>query len=310
MWQETTDKAAELARECCFFFTEEYIFNMSCALEIGCIGVGKLGGNLAVQLARATCAVRHVYSRHPVDAVIVAREISAGVSPSLHDIARKSDVLIISVPDAQLDGILESLSELPAVRATFLLHTSGSIPAHALNWAGMDFLCASMHPLAGFSHFDPQRNLFANIPFGVEGHPLACELANSLIAKVGGKAIAIDSRKKTTYHFAAALAANSIFGIIAQAERLLIECGLANAQAQAVVSSLIMRVFENYTDYGLTHAITGPLVRDDVLTLCAHFDCAREHNMLEQYCSNMRVVAQAIDKVALFEHVTHCTACD
>jgi predicted dinucleotide-binding enzyme len=81
-------------------------------MQIGLIGTGKIGACLALKFKDAGHTVRIANSRGPETLADLAKEVGA-MAVSVVDVAKQSDVLIISVPMKAIQQFPASLPQKP-----------------------------------------------------------------------------------------------------------------------------------------------------------------------------------------------------
>jgi predicted short-subunit dehydrogenase-like oxidoreductase (DUF2520 family) len=183
------------------------------------------------------------------------------------EIAARSDVLVLAVPDDALIRVAEQLAAF--VRpGQVVLHTSGRHGTDALAaLARAGARTIAFHPAMTFTGSDV--DLDRTCVFGLTAAPAERALAEELVADLGGTPMWIDEADRTLYHSALAHGANHLVTIVAQSMDLLRQAGASDPAA--VLRPLLGAALANALDYG-DDALTGPVVRGDVTTIRAHVD--------------------------------------
>lgn len=179
-----------------------------------------------------------------------------GPSDDLVDAATGVQVLILSVPDANIAEVAASIAPGDAV----VLHVSGATTLDALLPHQRR---GSVHPLVSLP--DPTigaDRLLDGVSFAIAGDPAAAEV----VAVLGGRAIDIDDEQRTLYHATAAIAANHLVALCGQVERLAVAVGLP----EDTLWNLMATTLDNIRDIGAAAALTGPASRGDTSTIDAH----------------------------------------
>lgn len=223
---------------------------------IGIAGTGRVALALAALLGKNGIAGIAVAGRR---AAITLRELP-----------RHSRRILIAVAD---DAIGEVACELAAggFRDGIALHTSGSAGPEALaalrasgNSVGV------LHPLQTVP--TPERGVetLAGASFAYAGDPQAAAWAQTLIAQLGGKPLAVDPRHWQLYHAAAVMASNYHAALVDAALELMEDAGIARGAALEALAPLIRAATDNVLALGPEAALTGPIRRGDAGTVQRH----------------------------------------
>lgn len=203
------------------------------------IGPGRAGGALAVALRDAGWRVEGPLGRDhdPATATTGAR------------------IVLLAVPDGAVAALAASLAPGEAVVA----HVAGAL--------GLDVLAphprvASVHPLVSLPDAELGARRLAGAWFAVAGDPVAAEVVDAL----GGRAVAVADEDRTTYHAAAAVAANHLVALLGQVDRLARRAGVP---LEAYLD-LARGALDNVAEVGPAAALTGPVARGDRATVTAH----------------------------------------
>jgi predicted short-subunit dehydrogenase-like oxidoreductase (DUF2520 family) len=256
-------------------------------LRIGIIGAGRIGTALAFHLSRAGWRIAGIQDIEKDRAEKLARIIPTGTASSPKELARRADILFLSVPDSEIAHIAESLGEIEKYRARFLFHFSGILPARILHLAGMERAVYSLHPFGGIPPGALEKNPFFGLYFSGEGESPAKPIATQIAKDLDGIFVEIDSSKKTTYHLAASLVANHMFALLSAGERLMAESGLQETISKSMITQLAKSAIENYREHGALEGLTGPVVRKDELTIAEHLIEADKHGLFELYSAGI-----------------------
>jgi predicted short-subunit dehydrogenase-like oxidoreductase (DUF2520 family) len=198
------------------------------------------------------------------------------------------------VQDTAIAPLAEELGDCGNIRARFLFHTSGIVPARVLRLAGLDRAVYSLHPFGGITSKPSGENPFAGLHFGGEGDDIARPIAEKITADLGGIFVPIRSSAKTYYHLAASLVANDGFALFGAGEKLLERAGLPKEIAREMTISIAKKALENYEKHGLISGLTGPVTRGDELTISQHIVAAEKSGNLDLYLAGLRILREII----------------
>ena len=245
-------------------------------MKLTFIGAGKLGGALAIALARRGYAVENVVSRDLKHAADLASKISpAPIAVSLAQIETiaPTEIVFITTVDSAIAATAARLAELPqfAKRDTIFLHTSGALSSEILAvLRDGNGKIGSLHPLVSVSDSMIGADKFANAYFCIEGESEAVAVARKIVTDLGGNGFSIAAEHKPLYHAAAVTSAGHTVALFDAAAAMLENCGLANDQARRILLPLLHSAVENLSKQTPSAALTGTFARADVDTLQKH----------------------------------------
>ena len=232
--------------------------------SVSIVGVGRLGGALALALSRAGYQVENLIYRSNVP-----EDIAGLISPSPNLITFKdlegisSDAIFITSADPDIEAISSRLS-LKIKNKPLVFHASGSLSSDILSDLA-DAGCAtgSMHPLVSIS--DPVRGSerFAGAFFCIEGQDEAVVAAKEMVVKLGGNGFSIETRFKSLYHAAAVTASGHLVALIDIAMETLSKCGIGPDEAKRILMPLVKSTVENLENQSNAKALTGTFARAD-----------------------------------------------
>jgi predicted short-subunit dehydrogenase-like oxidoreductase (DUF2520 family) len=237
--------------------------------RIGVIGAGRVGAVLASALRSAgheivAAAGESTASRTRMETLLpgVAR-----LKPT--DVARSSDLLLLTVPDDMLGNVVTTLAGAGAIRpGQYVVHTSGRHGLAVLEPARrLGAHVVAMHPAMTFTGTDVDLPRLRGCVFGVTAEGDDRAIAETLVSDLGGVAMFVPEEKRTLYHAGLAHGANHLVTLVAQAMELLSASGAEDPAA--TLRPLLSAALDNALADG-DAALTGPIVRGDVNTVAAH----------------------------------------
>ncbi|MCS0639047.1 DUF2520 domain-containing protein [Streptomyces sp. LP05-1] len=245
-------------------------------LAVGVVGAGRVGPALAASLALA--------GHHPVavsgvsDASVRrAAELLPGV-PLMEpaQVLARADLVLLTVPDDALPGLVRGLAETGAVRpGQLLVHTSGRYGAAVLDPARRaGALPLALHPAMTFTGTAVDVQRLAGCSFGVTAPEELRLAAEALVIEMGGEPEWIAEDDRPLYHAALALGANHLVTLVAQAMELLRAAGVG--APDRMLGPLLGAALDNALRFG-DAALTGPVARGDAGTVAAHIAELRRH---------------------------------
>ncbi|MGV9645211.1 Rossmann-like and DUF2520 domain-containing protein, partial [Streptomyces sp. NPDC003514] len=198
-------------------------------LTVGVVGAGRVGPALAASLQLAghrPVAVSGVSdaSRRRAEHLLPGVPL---VPPA--EVLARSELVLLTVPDDALPGLVEGLAETGAVRpGQLLVHTSGRYGAKVLDPAlRAGALPLALHPAMTFTGTPVDVQRLAGCSFGVTAPEELRLAAEALVIEMGGEPEWIAEERRPLYHAALALGANHLVTLVAQSMELLREAGVA-----------------------------------------------------------------------------------
>ena len=238
-------------------------------LSVGVVGAGRVGAVLAAALVRAghrvvaASAVSDA-SRARVDALLPGTLV---VPPD--EIFALADLVLLTVPDDVLPGLVEGLVSAGAVRpGQLIVHTSGRYGVAVLDEATRrGGLPLALHPVMTFTGRTEDLTRLAGACFGVTAPEPLRPIADALVLEMGGDPQWVDEDKRVLYHAALTGGANHLSTLVNQSVDLLRRCGVA--EPERMLAPLLGAALDNALRSG-DAALTGPVARGDAGTIAAH----------------------------------------
>jgi predicted short-subunit dehydrogenase-like oxidoreductase (DUF2520 family) len=243
------------------------------------VGAGRLGTVLGAALVRRGWTAAAIVDKDPGAARESRRIIGRGTAVAgLGGTARLGDVVIIAVPDNAVGRVAAGLARSGVSWAgRFVFHTSGLLPARVLEpLRKRGARIASVHPVQSFSRKDTPASIFRGITWGVEGDPAAVAAAEEMVRSLRGNVLLLSEKDKPLYHAACSLASNAMIALEWTASGMLGAAGIGEKAAAGMLFPLVQGTLQNVNNLGLEKALTGPIIRGDVVTVRKHLEALRD----------------------------------
>jgi predicted short-subunit dehydrogenase-like oxidoreductase (DUF2520 family) len=238
-------------------------------LAVGVIGAGKAGTALGAALARAGHTV--VAASAVSDASVErARTVFPGaVIAEPGQVLRRADLVLLTVPDDVLPGLVAGLAATEApVEGRLLAHASGRHGLAVLEPAARrGGLPLALHPVMTFTGRSDDVDRLSGTCFGVTAPEVLRPAAEALVIEMGGEPVFISEEHRDLYHAALAGAANHLVTLVAQAADLLRAAGVTDPAR--LLGPLLAASLDNALLLG-DAGLTGPVARGDAETVAAH----------------------------------------
>lgn len=238
-------------------------------LRVGVVGAGRVGAVLAAALRDAgheivAAAGESDASRRRLDALLPGVRRA---KPT--DVARAGDVLLLTVPDDMLGNVVTVLAASGALReGQYVVHTSGRHGLAVLEPARrVGARVLALHPAMTFTGTALDLERLAGCVFGLTAGAAERELAEALVADLGGRAMWVPEEMRTLYHAGLAHGANHLVTLVTEAMEMLAAAGADDPAG--TLRPLLSAALDNALERG-DAALTGPIVRGDLGTVRAH----------------------------------------
>ena len=237
--------------------------------NIAIIGVGKMGGALALAFSKKNYRVTQLFTRnyekaHEIANLIEPRPQILG-SEELEKI--DADIVFITTQDAEIATVAENLADR-LENLPYIFHTSGALSSkelEKLNDEGCEV--GSIHPLISISDAKIGAESFKGAYFCVEGDRNAVDVATQIIANLDGIPFSIETKYKPLYHASAVTACGHLVALVSTAVEMLSRCDLSKDEAQTILFPLIKSTVDNLAVQTPAQALTGTFARADMDTL-------------------------------------------
>ena len=248
-------------------------------MKVSIIGVGRLGGALALALSKKGYSIENLVVRKRETAEKIADNINPKPQILISDETEKlagSETIFIATQDSEIESVADDLAGKLSNKP-FVFHTSGSLSSRVLRSLS-EIGCAvgSIHPLVSVSDSFLGAGSFKGVFFCLEGEREAIALAEKIVGDLQGKSFAVETKFKTLYHASALTAAGHLTALISIAVEMLAACGLSGEKAQEVLMPLVKSTIENLETQTPPAALTGTFARADVETMKKHLAAIKE----------------------------------
>jgi len=249
-------------------------------LRIAIVGGGKVGSVLGRIFLEEGCTVSAVVSRTQASARRAGRFLSCtniGTSPGV--IPADTDLLFITTPHSEVEGVARTLAAQPALRFSHLAacHASGMLTAVALRpLEERGATVFSFHPLQTFPRdFPPGKISARGITYGVDGSPEGIRFSKRIAKILGGRVLEVPPELRPFYHAACVVASNHLTTLLWVLERMFSRLGTGEQDFTRVFRPIIHATLDNIERTSPASAMSGPVARGGVETVAQHFDAVR-----------------------------------
>lgn len=278
-------------------------------LKVGIISAGRVGTALGVALERAEHVVVGCSAISAASRRMAERRLPDTPVLPVPDVADRAELLLLTVPDSELPGLVRGLAATGAVRrGTIVVHTSGANGIGLLApLAEQGCVALAIHPAMTFTGADEDIDRLADTCFGITAaDEIGHAIAQSLVLEIGGEPFGVREDARTLYHAALAHGSNHIVTVIADALAALRE-SLKGQEllgqetvvddpgglAERILGPLARAALENTLQRGQA-ALTGPVARGDAAAVAAHLQALNDVDpqLAQAYCADSLRTAQ------------------
>ncbi|KHO18005.1 Rossmann-like and DUF2520 domain-containing protein [Mycolicibacterium setense] len=259
-------------------------------LSVGIISAGRVGTALGYALERVehvvvACSAISWESRSRAQ----RRLPETSILP-VPDVAQRAELLLLTVPDAELPSLVSGLATTGVVRpGTIVVHTSGANGVAVLApLTELGCIPLAIHPAMTFTGADEDIARLPDACFGITAaDEVGYAIGQSLVLEIGGEPFRVPEHARTQYHAALAHASNHLVTLLLDAvdtlraslrgQELLGQELVGDAPgglAERVVGPLARAALENALQRGQA-ALTGPVARGDAAAVAAHLSALR-----------------------------------
>lgn len=288
-------------------------------LTIGVISAGRVGTALGVALERAEHVVAGCSAVSSASRARAQRWLPDTPILPVDEVAGRSELLLLAVPDAELAALVAGLAATGAVRAnTIVVHTSGANGIDVLApLADKGCITLAIHPAMTFAGTDEDVDRLRGTCFGITaGDEIGYAIAQSLVLEIGGEPFRVREDARTLYHAALAHSSNHVVTVLLDAvdalraalwgQELLGQETVGDAPggiAERIIGPLARAALDNALQRGQS-ALTGPVARGDAAAVAGHLQALNEVNpdLAQAYRANSwRTAQRAHAPQAVFE---------
>jgi predicted short-subunit dehydrogenase-like oxidoreductase (DUF2520 family) len=251
-------------------FASRGVTHRPARLAVGVVSAGRVGSVLGAALAGAghvvigVSAVSRLSLRRAADLLP-----EAPVLPP-DDVVRRSDLVLLAVPDDVLPGLVSGLAATGSFRAgQIVVHTCGPRGVEVLEpAAAAGVLPLALHPAMTFTGRAEDVARLAAACVGVTvADETGWSVAEALVLEMGAEPVRVPSKARPLYHAALAHGANHLATLVRDAVAALEHAGVV--PAERLLGPLLEAALDNTLRHG-DRALTGPVVRGDLDTVRLH----------------------------------------
>lgn len=242
-------------------------------LRVGFIGAGRVGTAMAWHCHRLGYRIAGVTDKLPNQAWVIYGLLKIPYQRlRSSEVASKSDVLFITVPDRHIEPVFVAIRRW-LNPGTVVVHCSGVLGVEVFKGAcdqGLETL--ALHPIQSFSS---HAQAIASLPgsfFALEGSSPGLRFGRRLARQLRGGCAVISGPDRPLYHAMCVFASNFQNALLDAAETQAAKLGITRHRVSKMLAPLMKTVLENAVAYGAVPSLTGPVQRGDAITVKQHLE--------------------------------------
>lgn len=251
-------------------------------LRVAVIGVGRVGSVLGAALSRVGHIVTAATGVSDESRRRAERMLPGVALVPADEAAARADLVLLTVPDDQLAGLVQGLASTGAWRTGQLaVHTSGAHgvslfqPATDRGVVGM-----ALHPVMTFTGRSEDLERLNGATFGVTAPEEFRPVAETLVLELGGEPVWVPEAARPSYHAALSMASNHLVTLVNDSADVLRKAGVEDPSR--LLDPLLSASLDNALRLG-DDALTGPVSRGDAETVRAHVKALQGTPYLRPY---------------------------
>lgn len=240
--------------------------------QLGFIGIGRVGGALALALHHAGYVIAALHSRTSTTARAIAQQVGAPAVESAAEVAGRADLVFITTEDSAIAPVCRQVAESAGWRSgQAVVHCAGALGREALaSAAAQGASTGGLHPLQTLPSVEHGLARLPGSVFTIEAEEPLREVLYRMARDLGGHPLDLDGENRALYHAAAVFTANYTVTLFAAAVRLLEQIDVDPEMARMALLPLLRGAVDSLAQEGLPGALTGPIARGDAETVARH----------------------------------------
>ena len=251
-------------------------------MKIGFIGAGKVGCSLGKYFKEHDIDVTGYFSKTKSSAQVATNLTGTIMYNDIETILKNNDTLFLTVPDNSIDKLWDYIRNLD-IRNKNICHCSGSISSTAFFDAeNKGASVYSIHPLCAISDKLIGYKSLKSAVFTIEGSEKNLMKMRSLFKSCGNDIFTIKTDKKALYHAGAVMCSNLVISLYSLGVKALAKSGLDQEVAKQMLMPLLKGNVKNIETLGIEKALTGPVERNDLITLKRHLQAFADNGLNDE----------------------------
>ena len=259
---------------------------------VAIFGMGRFGRSLAGEL-EPLGLLRRVGGRgrnltgNALDAHHTPAEFLDGLEPGT--------LVVMSVRDDGIEEVAAEFAAQPSASQYGFVHTSGSSGLGVLQPLSAKGVNAGVFHILQSLPAEHRPGTIAGSYAAIAGPDELLPQLQQLAAVLKVAPVRLREDQWVAYHAAAVLASNALLGLLESGREILAAAGVPLQDAGRMLLPLVQGTLRNASEFELTQALTGPVVRGDVGTIRRHLEVL-QGAAREDYKAVIRAVVRLAER--------------
>lgn len=247
-------------------------------MKVGFIGAGKVGTSFGLFLNKKGINLSGFSSRKYSSSERSAYLTNSKAYEDKIDLVKESDIIFITTNDDSIKKVADEISSSELIlNKKVICHMSGALDSTIFTeLKEKGATTASLHPMYPFSNIEQSAKQLQNANFSLEGDGEYFESIRKLLEKTSITYQEIETNKKILYHTAACIASNYLVSLLNTSIDMLKSVGFEEKKALSMLKTLVSQTINDIFEFGPQDALTGPISRGDIDTVCRHLEKLKE----------------------------------
>lgn len=238
--------------------------------RVSIIGLGQVGMALLNALSECKIEVVSVFNRSEIEPSVIDEFPNSYFKQGVPELSDPlGDLIFLAVSDDSIKQVSKQISDvLTPTGNKNVIHCSGThsseILAH-LKKKGVNI--ASFHPIKAVTK---NTVSFEGIWFDMEGDKELLGILEQLAENLGAFSLRVEPEAKPFLHASAVVASNYLVVLADLVSKISAQGNIPGETAIKALAPLMENTLSNIYELGVTHALTGPIAREDVQTIQKH----------------------------------------
>ena len=250
-------------------------------LRFGIVGAGRLGQCVARALVAQGFEVVHASSRSQAGRDAAAHALQIPVHEDPLAVSEHVDCVVLCVPDDAVAGVVHRLATRPSdaspmrLRVVSMSAAGGVAALQPL--AALGHVTCVVHPVATLADTECQPSDLAGAGAGVAADDDAARtFAGAVAHALGLVPFDVPAPAWPLHAAACTLAANGVVAMLAAAETIAEDAGIADGAVAGAYARLAERAVQRTIRSGPVDAMAGPILRGDAASIARQIVAVRE----------------------------------
>ena len=253
-------------------------------MNIVIIGTGNVATVFGKLLVAANHSILQVFGRNPFHAKQLADELNTGHCSNWSDINREADIYLVAVSD----NALYDLNQQLALPGKIVIHTAGSVSMEVLQSVSPNF--GIIYPLQSLRKEMP---VLTRIPLLINAsNQQTRETVLAIASSISAYVTFTTDIQRLEYHVAAVFINNFTNHLYVLAENFCLQEGIDFK----LLWPLTEETAERIKLVSPAQVMTGPAVRNDLITIQKHQELLAEYPILQHLYSELTSSIRQLQK--------------